>query len=735
MKKLLLNNFWWIPSVGLCLQSGFVFSENLELPIVNITAQKHTQSLLDTPIAITVIDQEVIDQRHAKTLSEIQTFTPGFSVIQNGLTKSISIRGIGGGGRNIGFGTRAGVYIDGVYIGQSPALESPVFDIEQIEILKGPQGFLFGRNSDAGAVSITTQPPSEVLSGYLRSGYGNYNYFENTLNVSGPIREDLLAKLIVNTETRDGFIQNSFNRDDLKNLKRFSTRSQLRYFATDQLTLDVSFDYANIHQTDFLPQAVTGLFDAPISQMSKHRVNVNNQTYAKNEIFGGALKAEYDLQAGHRVTSISALRRTKSLQQVDNDYSSVDLIHTNFADDFLQLSQELRIASPHNQKVRYVLGMYAEHEAAKTDRVATFGEDVATLVQLPGVASAIPFNAAFGILPNSKVPHQGRIKTEVIALFGSLDLDITPALTLNLGGRYNSEYKHLQYSSDGLQSGALNLATLNDYRDHLHAEFFSPMAGLSYALSPQIKTYAKYSRGFKSGGWNVDFLNTAQINDGFKFDQETVDSIEAGLKAETTNRHWQFDLSIFKQRYHDFQVFQFADLGTGQTVLQLRNAAKAQTQGLEANFKGLIKENWRLSGGVALLDARFLSFANGSANGDAAGQRLPDAPALSARLSADYTLNAPSLNGKLNFFIEEAYQSKTYSGFSSDQNVSELESRHLVNAQIRYFSNNKHWEFGLWARNLLDKHYTKTSGRDFFRNQIVFYGDPRMFGVTGQYNF
>lgn len=734
MTKTALNKLYWLTGCGLCLQSDFALSENIELPPVSITAQKRIQPIDEAPIAVTVINQEALNQRHAKTLSETQGLAPGVSVIQNGLTKAISIRGIGGGGRNIGFDTRTGVYIDGVYAGQAPALESPIFEIEQIEILRGPQGFLFGRNTDAGAVNITTKPPSEFFEGYVRSGIGNLNYFENAMMVTGPIRQDVLGKISLSSETRDGFIENTATGDELKNINRFASRGQLRYLATEQLTIDVSADYANIHHTDFLPQATSGLFDAPLSRVDKNKVSVNNQPFAKNEIFGGALKAEYLMDRGHTLTSISAMRHTKNLQRLDNDYSTVDLIHTDFADEFTQTSQEVRINSPQNQSIRYVFGIYGEHEAAKTHRMAFFGQDTSTLVQLPGIG-LVPFDAAFGIAPNARAPHVGKVTTDAIALFGSLDADISQSVTLNLGGRYNSEHKQLGFNSDGTQSGALNLATLNNYKDHRRDDFFSPMIGATIALSNHLKAYTKYSKGVKSGGWNVDFLSTAQVNDGFRFDKETVDSVEVGLKGQSEDHRWQYDVTLFQQRYHDFQVFQFADLGTGQTVLQLRNAAQAETRGFESSFRGLIGSSWHLSGTFSFLDARFTDFPSGSNAGNAAGQRLPDAPRFSARAAVDYTLNAPSLNGKFNFFIEDAYQTKTYSGLSNDQVTSELESRHLINAQVKFITNDQHWELGLWARNLLDKNYAKARGRDFFSNRITLYGDPRFFGVTGQYNF
>ncbi|NOT65526.1 MAG: TonB-dependent receptor [Methylotenera sp.] len=711
--------------------------EYLELEAVTVTAQKRIQSINDVPIAISVIDQEELDQRHANSLFEMQLMAPNFSVIQNGISKSVSIRGVGGGGRNIGFDTRIGVYLDGVYMGQAPALESPIYDIEQVEILRGPQGYLFGRNTDAGVVNITTRPPSNKFEGYFKTGIGNNNLFENSVSLTGPIKNDLFGKVTLNSQNRDGFVNNTFNHDDLQDLHRLSGRAQMRYLATDQLTLDFSADYSNIHHTDLLPQAVTGLFDAPLTNiLAKNNVNLNTHPSAENEMFGAALKADYEMTGGHTLTSITAFRRTKSREVLDTDYSTADLIHVNFSDKYLQETQEIRIASPVNQKLRYVLGAYVDHEHSKTNRNALFGTDTSTLIKLPTLAFSIPFDAAFGILPNAQVPHSGNIKTEAYALFGSLDVDLTKDLTLNLGARYNNEFRKLTFDSDGTQSGALSFATLKDFHDHRQDQFFSPMFGLTLGLSNNLNAYAKYSRGFKSGGWNVDFLSTAQVNDGFSFDKETVNNYEIGLKGESDNHRIQYDLALFHQQYNDFQVFQFVDLGAGQTVLQLKNAAKAESKGLEASVRALLSSQWSMTGGIGILDAYFVDFPSGAGNGqNAAGNRLPDAPRLNASISTNYTLHVPALKGKFNFYVEDTFQSQSYSGLSSDQTISKLEPRNLVNAKTSFITDDKHWEFAIWARNLFDKNYAKGKGRDFFGNQVILYGDPRFYGVTGQYNF
>lgn len=708
------------------------------LPPVVVTAEKHPKFIENVPISVSVIDQKSLINTSANKLADMQQLVPNFTVVQYGIWNQLFIRGIGGGGRNIGFDTRTGVYMDGVYMGQVPALESPLLEIEKIEVLRGPQGYLFGRNTVAGAVNITTRGPTREFESYYRTGLGNHHSRENFASVSGPVSEDLLGKISIGADSHNGFFRNNFNGEGIKDLGRLSTRGQLSWRASNQLKINLSGDYSRIHQSDFEGGAVTGLFDVPLSggAATKRSINVNDQPLITTKLSGFNLTANYDALESGKVTSITGYRSTLGNQRSDNDLSPVDLVHTRFRDEFRQVSQEIRFASSVTEPFRYVAGIFYLHENADTARTAFFGNDVSTRVSLPGGPGPIPFDSVFGVAAGSRVPISGAVRTDSYAAFASADYDLTDRLTFNIGIRYTHETKDLVYTIDGSQGGALGFATTANYSDRRSDHDVSPTVGLSYAINADLNLYGKYSRGFKSGGWNVDFLTLPQISNDLSFNKETAESYELGIKGSALHRRVRFDLTVFLAKYRNFQVFQFVRLDSSQTIIQLRNAARAETKGLEASVNALLTSQLTVGANLGLLDAKFKSFPGGGPGGqDAAGQRMPDAPKVTAAITCDYAVPMESLGGKLDLYGEGTFRSKSISGINNDPSISGLSSRSIVNVRLSFQPHSHRWQLSAWARNLFDKSYTTARGREFFGNQFVRYGDPRLFGVEAQFNF
>lgn len=707
----------------------------LSLGEVVVTAQKRTQAIEDVPVSMTVVDRKALGNTRAATLAEMQQLVPNFSITQSLAVNTVTIRGVGGGGRNIGFDTRAGVYVDGIYMGQAQALDQSLFDIEQVEVLRGPQGHLFGRNTVAGAVNITTRAPSETFESTFRAVAGNHNAREGYVDVSGPVADKLLGKFSIGYETRDGFTANLFNNQKLDDLKRISTRGQLAIQAADRLEINLAADYANIRQNTVVGEAMTGMFDAPLpgGVYPSHTVNYNTTPYVNNELSGASLTANYDMAGGHTLMAITGYRSTHQNREVDIDWSPDDMFRVNYTDDFKQFSQEIRVASPIEDTLRYVAGVYLMHESADTYYLAITGQDTATLVTHP-LAGTVPFGALLGLVPGATIPVSGTVKTNSYALFGSLDYDLTSKLTLNLGARYTDERKSLLYNIDGAASGGLGIGTAVNYTDGRSDSMLTPTVGVSYALNKSLNLYGKYSTGFKSGGWNLDYLTATQIANRFDFNKETVDSYELGLKGVTRDHRMSYDLSFFYSSFKNFQVFQFADLGGGTTELQLRNAAKAESIGAEASFRALVTDNLSIGGNIGTMQAKFNSFPGGmTGGGDAAGKRLPDAPDLTAAMSVNYSMFTSG--GRLDFYGECSHRSKSFSGVDNSETLDGVGSRNIVNARVSFVADHARLGLSLWARNLFDNNYTTARGRDFFGNQYVKRGDPRAFGVEGRYSF
>lgn len=715
--------------------SGVYAEDTLVLDAVNVTAEHREQALSDVAASIDVFSADTATEQRLQQLNDLNNLTSNLSIQRAGRFKTINIRGVGGGGTNAGFDTRVGVYIDGVYMGQAMALGNPVFDIEQIEVLKGPQGYLFGNNSDAGVINILTKQPSHTPEARITSGVGNYGLFENTVLVNGEVTDKLTARVTLNNADRNGYVRNAFDNKKLKSMWRFASRAQFKLEASDKLDLNFNVDYTNNHQEWYLHQATTGLFDQPLAEgeASFDRVTFDKEPFSTLKGHGFSLSADYYLDSDAQLTAILAKRDWRTHLVSDNDFSAADLTYSDNQDRIQQYSQELRYTSAEDVAWPFVLGLYFLQNQTDNDRLAVFGQDVNTLVTLPNVPFPVPFSAAFNIAPNSVAPLDVRVKSDIKAIYTNIDHRFAKDYVLHLGGRYSIERKKLNYSLDGSESGLLGLAVVNQAKDKIRQTFFSPMIGLSYFLNGQTQVYGKASRAYKSGGWNADFLTAAQFNDGIEYDPESVNAFEIGYKSHQPRR--QLALAAFVNFYKDYQISQFANLGGNTLVVQLRNAASVKAQGLELNYQQLIGNRWTLDTKLAYLDARFERFPNGRLDGTADGERLPDAPEFSGSVSVHYQANLPALTQPVKLSLQTNFQTKTYSAFGNEPEIAKLNSRFIVNAYANYTTADKHWSFQLWAKNLTDKHYALTRGRDFYRNQSTTYALPRMYGINGTYHF
>ena len=699
-----------------CVHAHAQSTDPLALDPVVVTAQKRPQSLQEVPLSVTVINEEALENARIKTLYDVNQLAPNFEAEKAPGTSVITIRGIGGGGRNIGFDPRVGVYLDGVYMGQAQALGQPLFGIDQVEVLRGPQGYLFGRNSNAGAVNVVTQAPSKTLTGSLRGVVGDHNNYEGYATVSGPLAANVAGQIAVAAESRDGVTTNRFNGEKIDDLERFTTRGQLSFAPSSALKISLYGDYSRTKEKRPLGETVTNIGDRPIpgGPLPAHQVNLNTTPYVNADLSGVNLNVNYALPSGGTITSITAFRHTKQVRQNDTDYSPLDIFKVNYTDVFKQTSQELRYASPLKARLRYVAGLYLLREDAETLRIAMSGADAAA-ARLP--ANMTGYNA-------------GTIRTDTAALFGAADFDVTSALTINLGARYTDERKSFFYNLNG--AAALGIATVVDFADSRAERRFSPMAGLTYALGNDTHAYAKYSTGFKSGGWNADFVRPSQVADGLGFDTETVKSYELGLKGKALGGRVQYALAGFTSRFDNFQTFAFIPLPNGTAVLQLKNAAKVNSDGAELSVTARITSSLRASVNVGYVDARYASFPNGGGVGvDLSGTPVPNVARMTSSLALNYTVAVPALGGQFDAYADYSHRDRPV----QDAGLPQLSARDLINLHATFTPDRAKWALSLWSRNVTNQSYLIASGRDFFSNQFVTRGEARSFGADFRYMF
>ncbi len=704
-----------------------------ELEEVIITAQKRDERLTEVPISIANVNAEDIKQTGIRQLKEVAEYVPNLSISSGtDFTSSVSIRGVGANSRNIGFDTRVGVYLDGVYLGQSPALNQELLDLERIEVLRGPQGTLFGKNTVAGAINLISKKPEDRFSGSVGMELGNYNSRQVSASLNLPLTDTLYSKVAINKQQRDGQVKNLATGNDINEQDATSYRLQFRYAPGISFEANLAFDGMDTERRSYTGDPATNTWGTTLNTEAprKNEISMNIDPFEDRKIRGTALTLEQDLKSGFAVKSISAYRDTKISYINDLDYSAVDLAKLSYGDNYQQFTQELQLISPDDNSLKYVAGLYYYDQAGDS---------------LRQVSSTPLAGLIFGSDPNSPTTTEGTVDTRSYAAFLNGSYQLSNNWKLGFGFRYSLEDKEADWSIDGSGSGAFGIATgtVKDSRSDNH---FSPTINLNYAFTNEINGYVKFSSGYKSGGFNLDFVSQDDLSAGIDFDKETVDSYELGLKGTLLDRRIQFSLAAFESNYSDYQVNQFIDLGAGRTSISIRNAAKVETKGLEAELTFRPAERWQLMASVGLLDAKFADYPGGGANGaNVSGNTLPGVSDLSMNLGVQYYHPVPALGAEMLVRLDYSYRDDYYNtadNVKSRQLLSGdsvqygwVDDIELLNGRLALESLNGDWSLALWGRNLTNEDYLSGTGRDFFGTINHFAGTLRTYGIELEYNF
>jgi len=571
--------------------------------VIVVTAQRRTERLLDVPLAVSVLNSEMMEQTGVREISGIAEYLPNVQVTQSSdFNAAVTIRGVGANSRNIGFDTRVGIYVDGVYMGQSPAVNQELLDLERVEVLRGPQGTLFGKNTVAGAINLITQKPEHEFTGRFNIDVGNFGYTELGGVVNVPLGENAAGKLALSKVDRDGYVLNTTTGNYLGDRDVFSARAQITISPNDQLEINLSADALQARNHHIVGEPVTdmlGLF--PVAANPEvGAVAFTFDTAENRDVYGAHMDVSYEFENGYTLRSISGYRDTDADYLNDTDYQPEDVIYVNYRDAFEQLSQEFQIVSPDDSRFSYIAGLYLYSQDATTTRDAVLGEDLYEAFVTPFVAPQAgpvvlghggPYTpaeiaiiaGAVGFGPEgSVVRNTGVVETRSYATYFNGSFDVTSRLTAGFGVRFSSEDKDVNWLLDGSNSGVFGIGStgmdpfnanpaimatplINSRRD----EHISPSANLIFALDDSSNIYARYSSGYKSGGFNLDYINAAEIaaNQGLEFDKETVDAYEIGYKGSLLDGRLRLNLAGFYSTYQDYQVNQFVDLGDRKSVV------------------------------------------------------------------------------------------------------------------------------------------------------------------------
>ncbi len=746
-------------------------SEPLQLEEVRVSARHRDERAGDVPVAMNVLDGERLDAQALHDMEAIQQAVPALLVsVPNQRYASYGIRGLGSSAYNDGLEGSVGVFLDGVYLGRAGMSVSELTDIERIEVLRGPQGTLYGKNTTAGAVNVFSRAPTFTPEGNAEITYGEHGTEQYRGTFSGPLVDGVLAgRLTAFDVSRDGLIDNRYDGHGLANQNRQGVRGQLLFTPTDTFSARLIGEYGwqDEHSNVFLPshysqqtvQRAAYVGYRPL-KVDPYKREVQQDQRNSTQTLQNAVTLQLDQQManGATLTSISGYRDWRYSTDLDGDGGGLDVAKVGAELDHHQFSQELRLSDSLGDTLEYVVGAYYLKQHFNRQVDVGFGDDAAAFflgdrpeVKLLGIRpSMIPQS----LLAGSRQAFDGEQTSVSQAVFGQFTWHATERLDITPGLRYSREKKQgwLSRSVSGLAPLGNDLVSriggqlLRDttlgkpygyYRDDdIDEHNVSGQLALSYRFTDELLGYASASRGYKAGGINLEVIQPgAQPT----FDSERATAYEVGLKRSFWNERASLDLALYQTDVDDYQALSNSapvDQFSPPIRNNLINVGQVRLRGVELDGALRATERLDLRLGVALSDARYTDFDNAPCSPgsqqltcDRSGERLFNAPRWSASAGLDY--HRPWLPGWQQYVgLDYSFRSR-YQGTLEGGPGSAMPSRSLTNLRLGVRENDATWSAEFWVRNLFDERYlTAVYAQLGAGDYGVLVGDPRTAGVT-----
>lgn len=758
---------------------NIVLFTNNELTELIITARRRVETAQNVPIPITVVGGAQVEETGAFNVNRLKELVPTVQLYtSNPRNTTLNIRGLGStfGLTNDGIDPGVGFYVDGVYYARPAATTLDFIDIERIEILRGPQGTLFGKNTTAGAFNISTRAPKFTPGATFEVSYGNYGFVQAKASVTGALTKKLAGRLSFSGTQRNGVIKNIITQQSVNDLNNTGIRGQLLYVPSDNFKVTLSGDISDQKPNGYA-QVFAGAvqtkragyrqFDSIINDLNYKlpsrnpfdRVIDHNTTWRSGNQLGGAtLNLDIKIGSG-TLTSTTAWRYWNWDPSNDRDFTGLAVLTLSQAPSrHKQWTQEIRYAGDFSSRLSGVAGVFIIGQDLKTDPVHT--EESGSAQWRFSQSSTSNAWKTPGLLDGYGIRTNSRLKTFGAAVFGQLDWAITDRLHLLPGIRYNYDKKEVDFDRKtygGLQTTdpALLAIKRSVYTDQafnadVDESNFSGQLTLSYRPRKNINAFATYSVSYKPVGINLGGLPTGSngqvLLELATIKPEDVTHYEVGLKTNPTKNSMlniTFHHSIIKN--YQTQV-QTAEVGVNRGYLA--NAEKVRVQGFELD--GTIKVNDHLSfyGNLAYTDGDYISFTNaplpleetGAAQSfkDVSKGELPGISDWAGSLGGELLSGRKTVFGHSGhfFFAVDAYYRSSFSSSSSPSKYLNVEGYELLNARAG-FRAPLGLTFFIWSRNLLDKDYFEqllpAAGNAGHYAGVP--GDPRTYGITLRYSF
>lgn len=692
-------------------EDGYVLEE------IVTTARRIEENLQDVPVSVAAFTGDALDRRQIFSTDALDQVTPNLHftsnapISGNSSASQIFIRGIGQTDPTAGVDPGVGLYIDDVYQSQSVGGVLNFLDIASVQVLRGPQGTLFGRNTIGGAILITTIQPGDEFAGTVRAGFGTDSLFEVFGVVDLPISDTLKSRFSVGSRKRDGYVTQLATGADLGDDDSLTATAKFVFIPSDEFSASFKFDYVTEDENGsplvfaaYNESAVFGrvvsvnagcpgvtfpatpsvpLIDDPrcVNDFWAAGKFANNGTVPLESSLD---KLSFSLILNWQLSDTLALKSISAYQDIDwrgirdADNTPFRLLHTDIDSDGEQFSQEFQLLY-RSARTTGVFGVYYQEE------------EVADI-----------FTVELTIPPKEQtVSNNNFIENDNFSVFTQWTFGVTDALSATLGARYTDETKAAtmdQFDFDTPDDKFILLQKFSkDFQDTTIA------ASLSYRWSDNAMTYLSYNEGFKSGGWNTRYVIPTADRLPLEFDQETAETIELGWKLDLFDGSLRLNGAFFKTDYNDLQ-FTFR---VGPTPI-LFNAGKASIDGAELEFTLIpaANNNWLIEGGIGFLDASIdkVSPVVGASTSITTASELPYAPDFQGNIGISYNVRMVS-GASLTPRIDFSYSDSVFFDTGNTVEIAQNDSVSILNASFRYEDNNGVWNIVAGVNNLTDEIY------------------------------
>ncbi len=725
-----------------------------------VTAAKREQTLQEVPIAVSVTDADTIEKAQILDILDLQSVVPSLRVtqLQSSANTNFVIRGFGNGANNAGIEPSVGVFIDGVYRSRSAGAISDLPNLQRIEVLRGPQSTLFGKNASAGVISVITQAPQFEWGGSAELVAGNYGQFIAKGDITGPLTDKVAFSFSANANTRDGYFDNLAGGSELNERNRYGVRGQLQIDATDRLSFRIIADYDEIDEnccgtTNLLNGPTGGAVVATGGQLVPNQpysyetfLNFDSQNEVENS--GISVQADMDFDS-FSLVSITSFRTQTALTNADSDFTSADLIARNAEDrDLDTFTQEIRLSGTLGDSADWLVGGFFFDESIDYQTDFDYGDDFRLYASLlggdPNLAAGVETALGLPVGTTLWQPGQGVAETatqdnQASSLFAQVDLYLTPETTLTLGANYTQDEKDVSVSQVNTDIFS-NLPLTGTPLEGLQPLQFLPQflafpnvvepgstddsettwtVRLAQDLSDNMNLYVSAATGYKASTFNLSrdarplaadipaleaaglTAATPNLNAGTRFANPEESTVyELGLKAQFDRG--AFNIAIFDQTIDGFQSNIF--VGTG---FQLANAGEQAAFGIEFDGTWYPTDNLQLTFAATWMDPEYVSFVNSGSpgpngDGDLSGETPAGIHSLSTVTSATY--NWDLAGGKTAYVrAEHIYDDKIQVVDNVPESIAARETNSF-NASAGVSTPNG-WDFRVWGRNITDDEY------------------------------